>query len=156
LFIQTPDGRYPEKPNDVHTVPEDAAIATVADCDGDKAGEIVFMGPNGISALGTSGGKFTPAPANWISTTTSTLFADREGLPLWGLCGDFHRNGHHEIAVWGVGTLSFYRAEGGRWVQIDKLKVAPEAHAMTQPNGTFRGSAAQPDISFATTFAYPE
>ncbi len=156
VFIQKPDGRYPEKPNDVRQLPQDAAIATVADCDGNGSGEVVLMTASGITAFAIAGGKFSPEPLSWISAPTAAMFADRDNLPLWGLCGDFHRSHQRELALWGVGALSFYRAAGGKWTLVDTLRIAPEALTVTQPTGTFRGSAAQPDISLATTFRYPE
>jgi len=157
VFMQQADGRYPEKPNEVRTVPDDASVATVADCDGDGAGEIVFMTSSGISAITVVQGKLSATPVEWVKAQSATLFSDKDALPLWALCGDWHKNGGHEIALWGTGTLSFYRASApGQFALVDRLRAAPRATNTSQPSGTFRGTGVQRDLSIATTYTYPE
>ncbi len=156
FFYQQADGTYPEKPSEERPVPADAGIAAVADCDGDGGSEIVFMTARGVSAYTAPGGKVVAEPVEWIKAPTATLFPEIEDLPLWEMCGDFHRAGKPELALWEIGALTFYRMAGGKWQANERLEVPPVALHESMASGFFRGGPSNRDLSISAHYVFPE
>jgi FG-GAP-like repeat len=156
VFYQQADGRYPDKPSEERPVPADAAVATVADCDGDNVSEVVFLTSAGVSAYMSTGGKLSAAPVEWVKSATATYFPEPEDLPLWDMCGDFHKTGKPELAMWETGALSFHRFSGGKWQQNERLKMAPTTLIDSMASGFFRGASSNRDVSISALYIYPE
>ncbi len=155
FFYQQADGKYPERANEERPVPADAAIAAVSDCDGDGASEVVFLTSQGLSGYFAPGGALGQSVTEMVKAPTATQFPEIEDLPVWDLCSDYHKRGR-EVALWDTGTLAFYKFEGGKWAQIDKLKVPPQAWMDSLASGTFRGAGSNRDLSISASYVFPE
>ena len=151
--------RYAANPEQLLTVPANAAFVDLGDVDGDGKRAIVFADARGLGMFHLGGdGRFEATPRRLVDVRGLVALPDDEDLPFWDVMRDWNGDGKDEIVLpLADRTAVFTRGSDGGWTRAVDLKLPPRASYAVRPelyeprlrNFAVRASFTVPELTAA-------
>lgn len=124
IFMGTAEGRFPEKPDQVFRLFDEAVVIDLGEVDSHSPGEeVVFAVPDGAVYLAWKDGKLDETPVRLVTETTIFQRADPTLAVSWDFVRDWNGDGVPDILLPGFQKSALWTRKSGTFQRQQYLEI---------------------------------